>query len=850
MYRYLIYTTGFSSKIEMLFTFAKKFVNGKREKMKLSYNWLGQYIDLDVSPQELSPILTDIGLEVEGFEKFQSVKGGLEGLVIGEVKTCEPHPNADKLSVTTVDVGGEILPIVCGAPNVAKGQKVVVAKVGTVLYDGENEFKIKKAKIRGEISEGMICAEDEIGLGSSHDGIMVLPGNVKPGTPANEFFDIEEDYVYEIGLTPNRADAASHIGSARDLVAGLNRYFNTGKYSLKKPDVNGFKVDNHDLDIEVVVEDSEACPRYSGVTLNNITVGESPQWLKNRLNAIGVRPINNVVDITNYVLHETGQPLHAFDAAKISGNKVIVKKLKQNTPFVTLDEVTRKLDASDLMICNENEGMCIAGVFGGSESGITEKSTSVFLESAYFDPKHIRKTSKRHVLQTDASFRFERGADPNITVYALKRAALLIKEIAGGEISSEIKDFYPKPIEKWEIEVSYANIDRLAGNKIERKIIKEILSDLEMEILEESSAGLKLLTPTFKVDVTREVDVIEEILRIYGYNNIVTDNKIHSSVSLRPKPDAEKIQNMISDYLVAQGFTEIMNNSLTASEIYENNKEFDQNRSVSLLNPLSKDLNVLRQSLLFGGLEVIAYNKNRKQSDLKIFEFGKVYQKNKNYEKERGVKNYFEEKHLAIFATGRISPENWNSSNEKVDFYFLKAHIESIINKTGTDRSEIKTEEYSDANKEYSLRYLYNGKLLSEVFEVSKSLLKTFDIKQEVFAAIVNWDLLLKIIPVHPVQYEPVAKFPSVRRDLALIVDSNVSFETLKKIAFETERKLLKSVGIFDIYKGDKIPEGKKSYALSFVLQDKQKTLTDKVIDKTMNKILKAFENKAGASLR
>jgi phenylalanyl-tRNA synthetase beta chain len=803
-----------------------------------------------VSPQELSPILTDIGLEVEGFERFQSVKGGLEGLVIGEVKTCERHPNADKLSVTTVDVGGEILPIVCGAPNVAKGQKVVVAKVGTVLYDGENEFKIKKAKIRGEISEGMICAEDEIGLGTSHDGIMVLPQEVEPGTPANEFFNVEEDYVYEIGLTPNRADAASHIGSARDLVAGLNRYFNTRKYSLKTPDVDGFKVDNTDLNIDVVVEDSEACPRYSGVTINNIKVGESPQWLKNRLNAIGVRPINNIVDITNFVLHETGQPLHAFDAAKISGNKVIVKKLEQDTPFVTLDEITRKLDADDLMICNEEEGMCIAGVFGGAESGITENSTSVFLESAYFDPKHIRKTSKRHVLQTDASFRFERGADPNITVYALKRAALLIKEIAGGEISSEIKDVYPNPIEKWEITVSYENIDRLAGNKIDREIIKEILTDLEMEILEETPKGLKLLTPTFKVDVTREVDVIEEILRIYGYNNIETDNKIHSSVSLRPKPDAEKIQNMISDYLTAQGFTEIMNNSLTASEIYEKNKEFDEQRSVSLLNPLSKDLNILRQSLLFGGLEVIAYNQNRKQTDLKIFEFGKVYLKNKNYKKEKGVKNYFEEKHLAVFDTGRLEPENWNASNGKVDFYHLKARVESIINKTGIDRSQIKIEEHSDSNKSYSLQYVFNEKVLAEVFEISKSLLKTFDIKQPVFAAILNWDLLLKIIPVNPIQYEPVAKFPSVRRDLALVVDNNTTFETLKNIAFGTERKLLKSVGIFDIYEGDKIPEGKKSYALAFVLQDKQKTLTDKVIDKTMNKILKAFEEKAGASLR
>ena len=818
--------------------------------MKLSYNWLKEYIEIDVTPEQLSAILTDIGLEVEGLEKVQSVKGGLQGLVIGEVKTCEKHPNADKLSVTTVDIGGEILPIVCGAPNVAEGQKVVVATVGTVLYSGEESFKIKKSKIRGEVSQGMICAEDEIGLGTSHDGIMVLPDTVKPGTPAAEFFKVEEDWVYEIGLTPNRSDAASHIGSARDLVAGLNRYFNTDKYRLQIPSVDDFKIDNTSLDIEVVVEDTGACPRYSGVTISGIEVKESPQWLKNRLNSIGLRPINNVVDITNFVLHETGQPLHAFDAAKITGNKVVVRKPAPDTEFVTLDEQTRKLDVNDLMICNEDAEMCIAGVFGGAESGVTEKTTALFLESAYFDPKHIRKTSKRHALQTDASFRFERGADPNITVYALKRAALLIKELAGGQISSEIKDVYPNPVEKWEIEVNYKNVDRLIGNSIDREIMKKIITDLEMEIIEESEKGLGLRIPTFKVDVTREVDVIEEILRIYGYNNVNTDNKIHSSVSLRPRPDSEKVQNLVSDYLVARGFTEMMNNSLTQSELYRKNKMFDEQQNVMLLNPLSKDLDTLRQTLLFGGLEVINYNRNRKIFDLKLFEFGKIYRKNADYDKAKGADNYYEEKQLAIFVTGNTEPENWNTKPSKADFYFVKAHLESVFNKTGINRKLISIEEFSDDNHSYALRYMLNNKEIATVGALTGQLLKSFDIKQEVFTATIRWDYLLENLNPDDIRYVAVPKFPAVRRDLALVIDKNVTFDKLKRIAFETERNLLQSTGIFDVYEGDKIPEGKKSYALSFILQDKQKTLTDKVIDKTMNRLIKAYEEKAGAVLR
>ncbi len=819
--------------------------------MKLSYSWLKQYIDLDVDPLELSAILTDIGLEVEGFEEFQSIKGGLKGVVVGEVLTCEKHANADKLSVTTVDVGGgKILPIVCGAPNVDKGQKVLVATVGTTLYDGETPFKIKKAKIRGEVSEGMICAEDELGLGGAHEGIMVLPPKVKAGLPASEYFNIQKDFVYEIGLTPNRGDAASHIGSARDLVAGLNRCFNTRKYHLKLPEVDDFSIDNHDLDIEVVVKDQKACPRYSGVTIKDIQVKESPQWLKIKLESIGVRPINNVVDITNFVLHETGHPLHAFDAAKIKGNKVVVQKMPDQTPFVTLDEIERKLNRDDLMICNVKEGMCLAGVFGGAGSGVTEKTTAVFLESAYFDPRHIRKTSKRHILQTDASFRFERGADPNITIYVLKRTALLVKELAGGTISSEIKDVYPKPIEKWSIDVCYANVDRLIGNAIDREIIKEIVQDLEMEIVEETTEGLKLLVPTFKVDVLREVDVIEEILRIYGYNNVKFKDKIHSSVSLRQKPDLEKLQNEISDYLVGQGFSEIMNNSLTKSEYIAQSKVFDEKSSVVLLNPLSKDMDILRQTLLFGGLEVMAYNQNRKINDLKIFEFGKTYFKKEDYDKKQGVKNYFEEKHLTLFATGRVQAENWNVQDNRADFYYMKSLMSSILKKSGIDENRLETTEITTGNFRYALQLTSGKKVLAQIGSVHKDLMKMTGVKNEVFVADINWDVAIQLVPRQDIQYVPVPKFPSVRRDLALVVDKSLHFGDLKKLAFQTERKLLKSVGIFDVYEGDNVPEGKRSYALSFILQDGNKTLTDKVIDKSMRRLQQAFEKELRAILR
>jgi len=818
--------------------------------MKLSYNWLKQYVYIDVTPEELSPLLTDIGLEVEGFEKFQSVKGGLEGIVVGEVMTCEKHPNADKLTVTTIDIGGDgVLPVVCGAPNVAKGQKVLIATVGTTLYSDDDSFEIRKAKIRGEVSEGMICAEDELGLGTSHEGIMVLPDDANVGLPANQYYKVEEDYVYEIGLTPNRADAASHIGSARDVGAGLNRLKESRKFSLNLPSVESFKVDNNSLDIDVIVEDPDACPRYSGVTISGIKVAESPDWLKNRLNAIGLRPINNIVDITNFVLHETGQPLHAFDADKIKGNKVVVKKMPQDTPFVTLDEEKRKLHADDLMICDTQEGMCIGGVFGGVHSGVTEETLNIFLESAYFDPAHIRKTSRRHGLQTDASFRFERGADPNMTLYALKRATLLFKEIANGTISSEIKDVYPGKINPWEVEISYNNVDRLIGKVIDRNIIKEILNDLEIEISEESDQGLSLLIPTFKVDVTREADVIEEILRIYGYNNVEFEDKISTSVSHRVKPDLEKIQNLISDQLTARGFTEIMNNSLTRSTYYISNKAYDEKQSVRLLNPLSQDLDVLRQTLLFGGLEVIAYNSNRKVNDQKLYEFGNTYSKATDGKSEALAK-YTEEKHLSVLVTGKRENELWNSNQQSVDFYYLKGIVESIFKKLGVDRSTKAIKEISGDNFEYALEYFANDKHLATIGILEKDLLNYFEIKQAVYYADINWDLIVAILPKQDHVYEPVPKFPSVRRDLAMVIDTHVKFEDLKKAAQNTERRILKSVSIFDIYEGDKIPEGKKSYALSFTLQDKEKTLTDKVIDKTMKKIQQKFLQEFGAELR
>lgn len=818
--------------------------------MNLSFNWLKKYVAFDVTPEKLDELLTDCGLEVEKTERIQSVKGGLEGVLIGEVLTCAKHPNADTLSVTTVNIGnGIILPIVCGAPNVAAGQKVPVATVGTTLYDGDNGFQIKKAKIRGEISEGMICAEDELGLGSMHDGIMILDSSAVIGSKAKDYFKIEDDYRFEIGLTPNRSDATSHIGSARDLVAVLNQLNGNRDHKLVLPDVSDFKVDNTNLDIEVIVEDTQACPRYSGLTLSNIEVKESPDWLKNLLKTIGIRPINNIVDITNFVMYETGQPLHAFDADAIKGNKVIVKKLAKGNKFITLDEVERELSGNDLMICNTLNGMCIGGVFGGLSSGITSKTKRMFLESAYFEPTGIRKTSKFFGLKTDASFRYERGADPNITLFALKRAALLIKELAGAEISSEIKDVYPNKLNPWQINILFANVSRLIGKEIPKAMIKSILSDLEIKVLEETETGLNLEIPTFKTDVTREADIIEEILRIYGYNNIGFSESVHSALSYGKKPDNEKLQNIISDYLSNNGFAEMMNNSLTKSVYCENNPDFDASQSVKILNPLSSDLNVLRQSLMFGGLETILYNINRKNPDLKFYEFGKIYRL-ANSGAEKVEKRYTEEKHLALFMSGKMLPESWNNQSKLVDIYDLKLAVQHILKKlqfnllTLTLDAEIKNC-FSEG-----MRFSLNNKPLVELGELSPKVLKSMGIKQPVFYADFNWQSIFKTVKQHDVQYEEVSKFPIVRRDLALVLDKSVKFESIEAMAYKAEKRTLKLVNLFDIYEGKELGEGKKSYSVSFFLQNDEKTLNDKQIDKIMNGFIRMFEQDLGAIIR
>ena len=815
--------------------------------MKISYNWLKKYINTDLSVEEVSKILTDTGLEVEGIEEFESVKGGLEGLVIGQVTSCAKHPNADKLSVTTVNIGSESdLPIVCGAPNVAEGQKVVIATVGTTLYDGDEGFKIKKAKMRGEPSEGMICAEDEIGLGTGHDGIMVLDDSAKIGTPAKEYFNIETDTVFEIGLTPNRIDGASHFGTARDLAAFLSQ---TEKTELIKPSVDDFKVDNNNLPIEIIVEDKEACPRYTGVTVSNVNVGTSPEWLQNRLKAIELNPINNLVDISNFVLHETGQPLHFFDADQIEGNKVIIKTLPEETPFTTLDETEKKLSANDLMICNENHGMCIAGVFGGIKSGVSESTKNVFIESAHFNAVYVRKTAKRHDLHTDASFRFERGSDPNITEYALKRAALLIKEIAGGEISSEIVDVYPEKIEDYKVDLTFRNLKRLIGKEIEKEKVKNILESLDIKIVSEDDEKLSLEVPTYRVDVRREVDVIEEVLRIYGYNNIEISEHVNSSLSYSPKPDKEKIQNTISDVLTANGFNEIMCNSLTKADYYNDLESYKATNLVKIFNPLSNDLNVMRQTLLFGGLESVAYNRNRRNLDLKLYEFGNNYYL-KDSESENPLKKYNEEKHLALFLTGNKSEESWIMKEEPTSFFLLKSYVENIIERLGFNLNQVISNETTSDLFTEGLSYEYNKKQIVNFGILNKKLLKSFDIDTHVYFAEFAWDTVVKLSAKNSIRYTEIPKYPEVRRDLALLLDKDVKFGDIKDLAYKSERKLLKKVSLFDIYEGEKLGANKKSYAISFVFQDEYKTLTDKQIDKIMNNFIRVFEKEFNAQIR
>lgn len=815
--------------------------------MKVSYKWLKDYIDIDLSPAEMDEILTQIGLEVGGIEKFQSIKGGLEGLVIGEVKTCEPHTNSDHLSITSVDVNGdELLPIVCGAPNVAAGQKVVVATVGTVLYDGDDSFTIKKSKIRGELSMGMICAEDEIGLGQGHDGIMVLPEDAAVGTPAAEYFNIEDDLTIEIDLTPNRIDGASHIGVARDMAAYLKQQ---KEIDYKVPSVEDFKVDNNNLPIDVKVENNEACHRYSGVCISGVKVAESPEWLQNRLKAIGLSPINNVVDITNYVLFETGQPLHAFDYAKTNG-KVLVKTLADGTLFKTLDEVERELNEKDLMICNEEAPMCIAGVFGGIESGVSETTTDIFLESAYFDSVFVRKTARRHGLNTDASFRFERGTDPNNTIYAMKRAALLIKEIAGGEIASDVIDIYPNPVEDFKVEVSVERIENLIGKQIGKETIKNILTALEIKVEKEDGDTLNLLVPPYRVDVKREADIVEEVLRIYGFNNIEVASKVNASLSYAPKIDEHKLRNTIADMLTAAGFNEIMNNSLTKASYYEGLESFQQENTVRIFNPLSSDLNAMRQGLLFGGLECVAYNINRRNSDLKFYEFGKSYQHFVNPENENPVDNYFEKERLGVFMCGNKTATSWNLKEEPTSFYHMKAYVENILRRLGFNIEKLRIRETENDQFTEGLSYGIKKKVLVEMGMVSGKILKAMDIDTQVYYADFDWALLIQEAMKNKVSYTELPKYPAVKRDLALLINKSVSFAEIKTIAFNCEKKLLKSVSLFDVYEGEKLGADKKSYAVSFILQDTEKTLNDKQIDKIMQKLIKSYEKQLGAELR
>jgi len=797
--------------------------------MKISYNWLKDFIDTDKSPQEISTILTGTGLEVESLEKVQPVPGGLEGLVIGYVKECFQHPNADRLRVTKVDAGtGQDLQIVCGAHNVAAGQKVVVATVGTTVYPTAGEpFKINKSKIRGEESEGMICAEDEIGLGIDHAGIMVLNADAAVGTLAKDYFKLNDDYLYEIGLTPNRADAASHLGTARDIAAFL-------KIPVKKPDVSAFKVDNTNLTITVVVENEEASPRYSGLTISGVEVKESPQWLKERLGIIGIRSINNIVDATNYVLHDLGQPLHAFDADAIKGNTVIVKNCAEGTTFKTLDDVDRKLSADDLMICNAEEPMCIAGVFGGAASGVKLTTKNIFLESAYFNAVSVRKTSKRHGLKTDASFRFERGTDPDMTVFALKRAALLIKEVAGGSVSSEISDHYPNPVQPVVVEITYANVHRLIGQEILHGEIKAIIEALDIQIVGETGEGLSLKVPPYRVDITREVDIIEEILRIYGYNNIGIPSQIRASLNNSVRPEKDTVQNLLSDLLSANGFFEIMSNSLTKSA-YSSNLD----KAVKILNPLSSDLDVMRQTMLYSGLEAIAYNQNRQNADLKLYEFGKVY----SVEEEK----YIETQRFAIFLTGANAVGRWNQKSDQVSFYNLKAVVDGIMTKLNIGFT---VEDATCKKMAYGLQYLLNGKQLVKFGAVAAPSLKLADVDKEVFYAGFNFDLVLKAVRKNKIVHQEVSKFPAVRRDLSMLIDKNITFGALKQIAQKTERKLLQEINVFDVYQGDKLPADKKSYALSFILQDNEKTLTDKAIDSIMKKLIYNFEKEVGAEIR
>ena len=820
--------------------------------MNISYNWLKRYIETDLPAEEVARILTDIGLEVEGFEKIETVKGGLQGVVVGEVLTCTDHPDSDHLHVTTVDVGtGEPLQIVCGAANCRAGLKVLCATVGAVLYPngGDEEFKIKRSKIRGVESLGMLCAEDELGIGSSHEGIMELPADAPVGMAAKEYLRVEDDYLIEIGLTPNRVDAASHIGVARDLAAYLRS--RGERTEVKWPDVSAFAVDNHDLPVAIRVENHEACPRYVGVTVSGCKIGPSPEWMQNCLRAAGINPKNNLVDITNFVLFELGQPLHAFDAAKIEGREVVVRTCAEGTPFVTLDGVERKLTDKDLMICSAERPMCIAGVFGGLDSGISETTTDVFIESAYFNPVWVRKTAKRFGLNTDSSFRFERGIDPNLQVYAAKRAALLMKELAGGSISSEITDICPVPAADFVFDISFARINALIGKEIPQETVRTILAALEVKILSEHEGRLTVAVPPYRVDVQREADLIEDILRIYGYNNVEIPARVRSTLSYAPKPDRNRLVNLAADFLTDNGFTEIMSNSLTKGAYYEGLAACPPERCVRIINPLSADLNVMRQTLLFNMLEAVCLNINHKNGDLKLYEFGNCYfyDEAKRTE-ENHLAAYSEEYRLAIAVTGIATPQSWNTKSEKASFFTLRAVAEKLLRRFGIDIYALKSEPTQSDLFAEGLTMSLNGKELLQIGVVSGKLRRLTDVKQEVYYLEMNFDALVRSTKKHRIAAEELSKFPEVKRDLALLVDRDVTFAALRSVALATERKLLKNVSLFDVYEGDKLPEGKKSYALSFILEDKTRTLDDKTIERVMANLTRQFEQQCGAQVR
>ena len=820
--------------------------------MNISYNWLKDYLDFDLQPDEVAAALTSIGLETGGVEEVQTIKGGLEGLVIGEVLTCEEHPNSDHLHITTVNVGGaEPLQIVCGAPNVAAGQKVVVAVNGTKLYDGDECFTIKRSKIRGVESNGMICAEDEIGIGTDHAGIIVLPADAVVGTPAKEYYNVKSDYVLEVDITPNRVDATSHFGVARDLAANLKQ--NGKPANLKRPSVDAFKIDDEVPAIEVVVENKEACLRYSGITIKNVTVKESPEWLQNRLKVIGLRPINNVVDITNYILHGVGQPLHSFDADKIKGNKVVVRSATEGAKFVTLDGVERTLTDRDLMICNVEEPMCIAGVFGGLDSGVTEQTKNVFLESATFHPTWIRKTARRFGLNTDASFRYERGLDPNQTVEVMKRAALLIQEVAGGTITGAIQDIYPVPVAPYRVELTYDKVNTLIGKVIPVETVKSILESLEMKIVSETAEGLVIDVPVYRIDVQRDVDVIEDILRIYGYNNVEFSDNVKSNLSYQTPTDRSyKLQNLISEQLCGCGFNEILNNSLTRSAYYDNLSTYPVSHCVMLMNPLSADLNCMRQTLLFGGLESVEHNAKRKNGNIRFFEFGNCYDYNIDHKKEgETLAEFSEDYRLGLWVSGSRVDNNWAHPNEKSSVYELKAYVENILVRLGVNLQKVIFGNL--ANDIYSAGLSIttsSGRQLGTMGIVSPKICKELDIETDVYYAELSWTLLMKEIKKSKVTFSEISKFPAVKRDLALLLEKNVQFAEIEKIATESERKLLKDVALFDVYEGKNLPAGKKSYAVSFYLQDEGKTLNDKQIDAIMKKIQTNLEQKLGAQLR